>query len=430
MKIELEKIFFYSMIVILPLMSLYFVTSHTDNYLHYVVGEEIFEKPTRLINGRGFTTNDRIFVYKDSPYFYPPLGPLFYGLFISMGLSPSVFDAILIVLVVFITWKVKKESLPLFFLSFMFIRILIFGANDSILLVLTLLSYYFFDKKPILSGIFVGMCPLVKGTGFIVLGTYVLSIFIFKKKEIFKKDFYKNKYFLSLVVIILLLSPWYLRNYIYTKDLVWTISGQKVSNLKSSEEWLESGIQSNQPERSLIDRSGFYPLPIDILLLSGTIFSVFNLFKTKKLTMRRLFIFVFLLVFYTVQILGIDFLMSWRYYIVIFPFLCMEIVDALSEKYMKYLYGLSIILMLVWLFLLPKYSYNKFVKIVDSWCTQIESRIGEDKVYLKSYHDWAMIYRCDMNTVPLNESVWVVDVYNGTIKRTEEYLNGTSKNIE
>lgn len=411
MKIEIETIFLIIFVIILPIMVFYFISSSSDNYLSYVTGREIIRNPMKLIDGEGFMICLRQEHLETHPFFYPPLGHIIYGIIVSIGLPPDIIDAALIIIIGYLLWKIDKKSLPLTFLSFMFIRLLIFGSNDVILVALTLSCIYFFDKKPILSGIFAGLCPLIKGTGFFVLGCYGLSVLLFKRKNIINKQFYKKAYFLSIIIAILILSPWYIRNYfVFEGDLLATITGQTLERIRSGEKFLEAGLQAEQPERSFIDTSGFYPLPIDLLLVFGSLFTVYNLFKDKKVSITSLFILVYLFVFCAVQIFQIDWLMSWRYYIPIFPLLAVEISKRVPIR--KIVYGICFILLIVWVFTFPLHSYSTSrVGAIEDLCMYVNHRVNNEPIYLKSpFDDWLMIYKCDFNATSLNQSKWYVNV--------------------
>jgi hypothetical protein len=88
---------------------------------------------------------------------------------------------------------VKKETTKtIILLVFLFSPILPFMTityTESIYLLLTILSFYFYKKNKVLSGIFVGLSMLTRNTGLILLGAYSLDLLIkwFKKKTKFKE---------------------------------------------------------------------------------------------------------------------------------------------------------------------------------------------------------------------------------------------------
>lgn len=433
MKIEVETIFLAIIIIVLPYFILTTLTPSSDQYLHYVTGREIIKNPSKLIHGEGFMFNKRSKLMEDIPYYYPPLTQIGYGIFMSIGLAPHVFDVVLVVIIGILLWEINKKAFPFMFLSFMFVRLLVWGCNDTLLLAFILASFYFYDKKPIISGIFAGLCPLVKGTGFIYLGSFVLSILLLKRKEIFNRGFYKNPIFLSIIIALLVTSPWYIRNYIlFEGDIFAAITGQPLSVMAGFEEILKTGIQAKQPERSFIDMSGFYPIPVDFLIVSGVAFFIFNIIKKREISFGRIIILVYLSIFIVVQVFQINYFMSWRYYIPMFPFLAIEISKAISDKYMLYVYGVCFIILIAWLYILiPAYVWPSVIeKQVDSLCIDLKPLVGFDPVYIKSYTDWYVIYRCDLNSTSFNNSKWAVLVDFTENATVDAYWASTEELIE
>lgn len=421
MKIKIETIFFMIFLIVVVYLSLTLVSSHSDMYEHYVVSREIFEDPQKLITGRDLIVNIKIKGYKNEPYSYPPLGTIFYGIFIYAGTTPIIVDIVCVIAMLVLMWKIDKRGIPFLMLSFMFVRLFVFGANDNILLVFTLACYYFFEKKPIISGIFAGLCPLVKTNGFVVLLCYGLSILIFKRKEIkFDRGIFKNRYLLSIIIAILVLSPWYIRNLlIYNGDLISSVIGRSLSALKGGE--LELTTVGLHPERGFIDSSGFFILPIDILLVVGSLFTIFNLFKTRKIELSTVFTLSFIFIFVISTILNINTFMSWRLYAVIFPFLAIEIAKAIPEESLKYTYVICFVFFVSWAFIIPQYAFKKDVTgYTSNICIMIKSMIGDESVSIKFYHDWYFIYHCKgLNITVPEEAEWNADLNTGVVNRTK-----------
>lgn len=424
-QIQIEVLFLLMLVIVIPIFSIYYISSNTDNYLHYVTGREFIDDLGKVVSGTGLTVNTRITAYRHYPYSYPPLSPLIYGGMLAVGLPPVLLDIAIMILLGILLWKIDKKAIPFLFLSFLFVRLLIFGSNDGILLIFTMLCYYFFDRKPILSGVFAGLCPLVKATGFVVLGCFAISILIFKRKEFFKIEGIKliNPFLIALVISLLILSPWYIRNFIvFGGDVLGVLTGTPLSWIQWNQEILQQGTQAIQPERGFIDTSGFYLLPIDILLVLGALFTAFNLIRTRKLEMSTIFAIVFIALFVAAQSIGVLHFMSWRYYIIIFPFLAMEISKAIPEKYLKFAYVICFIILLVWLSSIHNYDFEKDLPgKADAVCIELTQRFDKEPISVKVFQDWYFIYRCSgLNYTSNDTAMWYVDLNKAVVEKINQ----------
>ncbi|MEM5778161.1 MAG: hypothetical protein QXD43_00170 [Candidatus Aenigmatarchaeota archaeon] len=423
MKINLERIMITTFLLVFTTFSIYTITSSSDTYQHYIISKEILKNPNFLWTGENIFLTSTTFGKegKNIIYAYPPFIHLIYAFFLLFNIPFKILNIVMIFIIGLSLWLLERKSIFFMFLSFLFVRSVAFGGEDLFLLILTLLCYYFFDKRPILSGIFAGLAPLVKGIGFFILFSYFLSVLIFKNKEIIKKDFYKNDYFLSFILMILILLPWYLRNFILFKgDLFGTIVGQSLKTIGYSEQLIETGFQATQPERYWWDTSGFYPLPIDLLFYTGIIFTFFNIFKKRKIELEHIFIIIFISFYFISQALNFSFLMTIRYQLSIFPLLAFQILKGIPEKYLKYSFIICLAFFIYFSLNLPKYSFNQLDVVMDTVCKQAKEQIDDEPVYVNAFHNWYTIYKCNLNATIQEESKWTLDLYQGKLYPTNK----------
>lgn len=415
MKIEAEKILLILLLTSLAIPCLMFVTPLSDNYIHYIAAKHIIEDPSILT--RTDLTGLPSMFFGSSIYYYPPLLHLSYALLFLMGIVPKFLDIISIAVVCIFLYKIDKRALPLMALSFMFIRVSVQGGIDIFMLALAVLSFYYYEKKPWLGAIFAGLVALVKTSGLFFLGGYIITILLFKGKEIFKER--KKVYLVALVIALLVPSPWYAMNFVKNNgDFIGTFVGTKMSEIAGYEEWLQTPFQQNQPERKMFDTSGYYPLPIDLLFYIGLVFVAINLVRTRKFGMEHVFIFLFTAVYFVAQGIQFNYLMTIRYYLPIFPLLAIQIAKSIPEKYLKFVYIACIALLLFWLSVLPNYAWNQTDAQMDGVCATIRNNVLKEPVHVKAFQSWYTIYRCDLNATTEELSKWTVDLDQGSIYLT------------
>jgi len=420
LKIDLEKIILFILVGSLVIMNLYFVTPISDNYWQYLAARQILRNPSFLWQ-TNITTGIPYLLVSGPIYQYPPLLQLSYAFSLLVGLGPQLIDILSIIIICYLLYRMDKKAIPIILLSFLFIRLSVQGGIDIFMLMLALTSFYFFDKKPLISGIFAGLMPLVKGTGFLYLGSWLVAVLIFKRKEIFNKGFFKNKYFLAIILSLVILSPWYLRNFILFKgDLMSTLFGFTPGRMITDLKGLDVGFQSTQPERYWFDTTGYYPVPIDFLFYLGIIFTVFNLYRNKKVERDHVFIAVFVIAYFLFQAISFKMVAIIRYYLPIFPLLAMQIPKRIPEKYLKFVYAFCLLFLVLWALNLPKYSWNQMDSQLAPACKQIKSTIDFQPVYVKAFQDLYVMYRCDLNATTQNSSKWTLDFDQGQLYLTNK----------
>jgi hypothetical protein len=417
LKIELEKILLIVFLVIIIPMTLYFVTPVSDNYWDYTIAKEIIRDPGFLWQSN--LTSGTVRLLSGSDIFqYPPLLHFSYAFLFLLQLPPTLLDVISIIIVCFFLYKMEKRAIPFLFLSFLFVRISVEGGIDIFLLALVSASIYFFESKPEISGIFAGLTPVVKGTGFLFFGSWLIAIILFKRKEVFKKDFYKSKYLIAVIIAILIFSTWYLRNFLLFKgDIGMTLVGY---NFSAGENWAHQGIQAQQPERSWFDTTGYYPLPIDILFYIGIAFTVFGLYKKKELKIDHVFIFIYAFAYFAVQALNVQTLMTIRHYLPIFPLLAIQVSRGIPEKYLKFVYVGCLIFLIAWMFILPKYAWNQMDSQMNLVCNQIKNNVDFEPVYVNAYQGWYTVYKCNLNATSEIDSKWTLNFDQGQLYLTNK----------
>jgi hypothetical protein len=345
---------------------------------------------------------------------YPPLTMLSYASLIMVNLPPNLLIIFSFLVIVFFTYKLNSKAVPLLFISFLFLRCVIQGEADVFVAALALTSVYMFDKKPFLSGAFAVLTFLSKQTGALVLGWFMLSLLIFKRKE-FSLDI-KNKYLLSILFVLFVASIWYTRNYILNDgDIIGMIAGQKPSFFLSTEQFLRQGIQANSPETFFIDLSWFYPNPIDILLVLGVIFLIYDIYKKRKLDYINFFVLLSILTYAAFQILSFKTLMTIRYFLFTFPLFAILVANNLKGKYLKYLFILTIVIFIFYIFSLQKYAFNDIKEKVDSVCPEIKKAVDMKPVYVDFFHHIFLAYECDLNLTDLNHSELIINLTSGNI---------------
>lgn len=415
LKIELEKLFLLIFLVSAISMVLFLVTPISDNYWHYTVAREILRNPGFLWQ-KDITTGTASLISNSGTFHYPPLLHFAYAFLFLLNLTPNILDIISIIVVCYFLYRMENKALPFMFLSFLFVRIAVQGGIDIFLMALVLASLYFFEKKPLVSGVFAGLIGLVKGTTLMFFGSWLIAVLIFKRKDIANKKFYKSKYFMAIIIAFLILSTWYLRNFIvHEGDIGKTIVGYEFAK---DEAWVKQGVQSEQPERFWFDTSGYYPLPIDILFYIGILFTIINLYRTKSFKVEHFFILIYVLVYFAVQILDIRTIMTIRQYLPIFPLLAIQVARGIPQKYLKFAYIGCLIFLVAWLFVLPNYAFNQLDQTMDPICKEIKSTVGSEPVYVIAYQGIYTIYKCDLNATTEADSKWTLNLDQGQLYLT------------
>jgi len=417
MKINVELSLSIVFLVVSLFLSFYLTHSLSDNYQQYSIARDILRNPDFLWKEIDTIRIERI-TGNDTVFNYPPLHIFGYAFFILLGISPTLWAAVLLILLIYTMYKLEKRAIPFLMLSFLFLHHIIYGFNDSFVIVLFLGAFYFFEKKPYLSGIFMGLIPLVKPIGFLIIAVFFLSFMLFKRKE-------WKKYIVTFIIAALVLSPWYLRNaYFFKTDILGILLGQSTSGLMRTEEFLEQGFQATQPERSWYDSTGFYPTPLDPLFYIGIAFFVFNIArgmrkKEFKLGVDHVFIISFVGLYFFLQAIHFTSFMVIRYYMFIFPLLAIQIVKGIPEKHLIKAYAIAFLIFLVWVLILPNYSYPQaYVDSVKDNCTKIRQVVGNDPIYLQAFNRNYIMYACDLNITSANNSIWTLDYDNGILNKT------------
>jgi len=415
MKINLEKTFLLIFIIALTLEAIYFVSPGPDIYWHYVTAKEILKDPSFL--WRTNLTGWQSFVAYQSSAFtsYPPLAYLMFAGLMILNLPLYITTILSIIFIGYILYKIDGRSIPFLFLSFLFIKETVFSGNDIILVAITLASFYFLIKrKLIVSGAFAGMTSLIKSSGFFVLLAWMLSMIIFERKNLL------TKHFITAFLIAMLISfPWYFRNYLMFNDVYLAIIGTSKEMYAKSIEHQASSFQMSQPERFIWDSTGYYPLPIDILFYVGIIFFVFNFIKTRKSNHYSIFVFIMIVTYFYFQLSGIPFFVI-KHEMIVFPFLVLEIMKGITEKYLKYSFIICLIAFILFSFSLPKYAFNQYDAALQPAFKQIKSTIDYEPVYVNAFHLWFIVYRYDLNATTQNESKWTLDIEKGQLYLTNK----------
>jgi len=413
MKINIEKLFLFIFVVILSIYSAYFINSNPDIYVHYLIAGDIFRDPSFLwrtnLSGWQYMLSAQSNVFIS----YPPLVYFFYVFLMALGLPLFLVTIFSMVIIGYTLYKINWLAIPFLFLSFIFIRETAFNGYDIVMMTTVLLAFYFLIKKKlILSGILVGMTALMKVTGFFAIFAWMISMIIFYRDKI------KTKHFiLAFMFAILIPFPWYFRNYLITHDIYLSLIGATKEQVIATTANLATSFQMNQPERFLWDSSRYYPLPIDLLFYVGIIFFIINLIRTKKIEVWSSFVIIMVIVYFALQLSGNPFFII-RHEMLIFPFLALEIVKGIPSKYLKYSLVVCIIFLLIWSLNLSKYSFNQYSEIITPACNQIKSAIDYEPVYVNAFHNWFVIYKCNLNATIRNESKWTLDFDQGKLYAT------------
>jgi len=413
MKINAEKLFLVIFVVILSAYSTYFISPGPDIYAHYAVAKEIL-KDTSIIWRANLTGWQSFVAIQTSALTnYPPLAYIAFAVLMSVQLPLFLMTIFCVAAIGYFLYKIDGKSIPFLFMSFMFVREAAFNGYDIILVAVTLTSFYFLAKKKIvLSAIFVGMLPLIKSTGLFVVLSWLLYIILFEMGNIFTKRF-----IVAIIIALSLSSPFYIRNYLMFHDVLLAVLGISRETYARGTEFLSSAFQINQPERFLWDSTGYYPLPIDILFYVGIVLFAFNLIKTRQIRPYSILIIVMVGAYFIFQLIGIPFFVI-RHEMIIFPFLALEIVRGIPEKYLKHSLIICLLFLTWFSFNLSKYAFNQYSGLLGPTCNQLRTEIGNEPVYVTAFHSWFVIYRCNLNATVQADSKWTADFDKGQLYPT------------
>jgi hypothetical protein len=416
MKISLEKMFLIIFIIALSLETIYFVSPGPDIYVHYLTAKEIVKDPsflwrTNLIGWQNYRA-----LQSSAFTGYPPLIYFLFGFLLIISMPLFIATIISIIAIIYFLYKIDGKAIPFLFLSFMFIREIAFSGNDIIMVAVTFVSFYFLmQKKLITSAIFAGITPLMKSSGFFILLSWFLAMLYFERKRLLTKYF-----ILAIIIAFLIPFPWYFRNYMIFGNIYLAIIGQSSERYQASLEHLSSTFQMSQPERFLWDSTSYYPLPIDILFYVGLLFFAYNLIKKRKVETYTILVIILAGVYFIIQLSGNPFFVI-RHEMIIFPFLALEILKGIPEKYLKYSFIICLAFFIYFSFNLPKYAFNQYSDtIVNPACKEIKTAIDSEPVYVNAFHNWFIIYKCNLNATNQADSKWTIDFENGQLYLTNK----------
>jgi hypothetical protein len=91
---------------------------------------------------------------------------------------------------------------------------------------------------------------------------------------------------------------------------------------------------------------------------------------------------------------------------------------------MRFAYAACLLIFVFFLLSLPKYAFNNFDASLDPVCEKVKSQIGEQPVYIKAFHNWFVIYKCDLNATIEADSKWTLDLYQGQL-----YITNLSQKV-
>lgn len=124
-------------------------------------------------------------------------------------------------------------------------------------------------------------------------------------------------------------------------------------------------------------------------------------------------------IYFALQLSGNPFFVI-RHEMIIFPFLALEIVSGIPEKYLKYSFIICLVLLVYFMLSIPKYAFNQYAGIVQNACNQVRIEIGNELVYVNAFHSWFVTYICNLNTTTQADSKWTIDFENGQLYLTNK----------
>jgi len=238
---------------------------------------------------------------------YPPLYPILISIttFFNTGVSfllIKFINSFLSTSIIFPMYLLSKEfmndrnSFTISLISVFIPESFVYAygiLTENIYFPLFVFSVYFFyksiltenKKNQIFSGIFVGLSILARTISFVLLGSMILSLFIYyllkKRKKISIFKFFMN-YFVFFLIILIIIFPWYLvRNIRYF--------GLPFMNTKNNEE-LSNEVTENIPVHEVIAKDitildfSYYILinTSFVLIATGFLFFIFSLYAVLK----------------------------------------------------------------------------------------------------------------------------------------------------
>lgn len=263
-----------------------------------------------MSNAKFIAANNKIPLYeslsRDQPFWSPPMfhiiAAIFYKVFNIFGSSAAEFGiklvsplfgslSLIFTYLIFRRLFDKKISLyGVIFIAFlpMSIDYSIFGYADSMLTFFVVASVYFaLIDKTIMSGLSLALACLTKYTGLAAIPVILYIIFLKNKKTFLKKSM------VTMIIAVVLSSPWYVRNWIYLKNPLYpilnsffggvevgtTYSGLDFSKLFSINSiitpFLETfGVPDGNPSNFMFFNLPFLPILITVWLLAIFVFTI------------------------------------------------------------------------------------------------------------------------------------------------------------
>lgn len=217
----------YLLIVILKIILAYFIKAPTGFWDEYIY--------SKLARSFFFSHNFALSQSIPSP-FYPPLYPILLSVaYLAKNMETIYFimkiiNSIVSAFVVFPAYLLAKELLNedqrFYFVTLISFLPVFFSFSNYILaenffFPIFLFSIYFIYKSlkentlknNILASIFISLSVLTKNLGLILIPVFFASIIV--KRLILKEKLDIKNIFVSVIILILLISPWLIRNYIH-----------------------------------------------------------------------------------------------------------------------------------------------------------------------------------------------------------------------
>lgn len=411
MKLTYELVFTVLFVLIISAASFYLVSPISDNYWHYLLSMEMWKNPGFMFTANHTGTAELLVA--NFPVLHPPLFHLLLIPFVLLRIPVLLFLSF-VILVIALLWKIESKAVPFLALSFFFVHFAIFGITDIPMAFLTLICVYFFEKNPALSGLSAALTALITPFGFMILGAYIVALLALKRGRILEK-----KYLLGIVLALLILVPWYARTTVLMQgDVLSAMTGR---NFTDTMKPANVPFEAARPGRVMWDTTGYYPLPIDLLFYVGLIFTAIYLWRNGKKSFgpEHVFIILFAAAYFSMQALHIYAFALIRNYMVIFPFLAIQIARSIPPKYLKVAYSMTLLVFVFFMLNMSQYAFNQLDTAMTPICDQVNLRVVDDPIYVNAYHGWFTIYKCDFaNPVVENESKWTLDMNKVQLYRT------------
>ncbi len=471
-KIQLETIFLLIILGVLFYLILTLITPNSDNYVHYINAKKIMENPDILWSSVNNTPSYFLLRAEEGntvplSLVHPPLGIIIWAMLFSIGSSPILLDIISVFIIFFLVYKINKNAAFFLVLSYVLIRSSVWGGLDIFFLALATVSIYYFERNPEISGICAGLCPLVKLNGFFFFFAWLVARIFTGRHDFKSSTFLKSKTFISIVLAFLVLLPWYGRNFIYFGgNLQATVIGS-TSNPFSQQ---EITLRSNNvlPEIYFFDTTGKVPLSLDLLLVIGLGFFVYNILKEYKtkthgtvsrsiegevistttaeitstgvsvttstgkaiiplpiniislLNWERIMIIILASFYFYFQATNFLSLMPLRYYIPILPLLAIQMGRTIQkESHLKILYLLCLLILIFFSINLVGRAFNPVETAMQNICPLVTDVVDSKPTYVIAESYYYVIYRCDLNATTIDKSKFVFDYIKGSVYNNE-----------